>query len=104
MLDERWDTVQEAYLDHCVEKHGIPILALLYTPTRRRLEAGPRSGPRAAKRQAGYQARGYPDRRPLSPSEEAARTLGGRTARTGPRGGCSYRRREHKNKPAEVRF
>jgi sugar phosphate isomerase/epimerase len=28
MLDERWDTLQEAYLDHCVEKHGILILAL----------------------------------------------------------------------------
>ena len=31
MMDERWDTVQEAYLNHLVEKHGIPILAL-HTP------------------------------------------------------------------------
>jgi sugar phosphate isomerase/epimerase len=30
-MDERWDTVQEAYLSHLVEKHGIPILAL-HTP------------------------------------------------------------------------
>ena len=31
MMDERWDTVQDAYLNHLVEKHGIPILAL-HTP------------------------------------------------------------------------
>ena len=31
MTDERWDTVQEAYLNYLVEKHGIPILAL-HTP------------------------------------------------------------------------
>lgn len=28
MMDERWDTHQEHYLRECVEKHGIPILAL----------------------------------------------------------------------------
>src|SRR3954454_23541494 len=31
MMDERWDTHQDAYLDHLIEKHGIPILAL-HTP------------------------------------------------------------------------
>ncbi len=31
MMDERWDTVQYAYLNHLAEKHGIPILAL-HTP------------------------------------------------------------------------
>jgi sugar phosphate isomerase/epimerase len=31
MMDERWDTVQDAYLNHLAEKHGIPILAL-HTP------------------------------------------------------------------------
>jgi sugar phosphate isomerase/epimerase len=31
MMDERWDTVQDTYLNHLVEKHGIPILAL-HTP------------------------------------------------------------------------
>ena len=29
--DERWDTVQDAYLKHLAEKHSIPILAL-HTP------------------------------------------------------------------------
>jgi sugar phosphate isomerase/epimerase len=28
MMDDRWDTHQDAYLDHLAEKHGIPILAL----------------------------------------------------------------------------
>ena len=27
-MDERWDTVQDAYLNHLAKKHGIPILAL----------------------------------------------------------------------------
>ena len=31
MMDERWDTVQDAYLNHLIEKHGISILAL-HTP------------------------------------------------------------------------
>jgi len=31
MMDERWDTHQDVYLNHLVEKHGIPILAL-HTP------------------------------------------------------------------------
>ncbi len=31
MMDERWDTVQDAYLNYLIEKHGIPILAL-HTP------------------------------------------------------------------------
>ncbi len=31
MMDERWDTVQDAYLVHLAEKYGIPILAL-HTP------------------------------------------------------------------------
>ena len=31
MMDQRWDTVQETYLNHLIEKHGIPILAL-HTP------------------------------------------------------------------------
>ncbi len=31
MMDERWDTVQDAYLNHLIEKHGLPILAL-HTP------------------------------------------------------------------------
>ena len=28
MMDDRWDTHQDAYLNHLAEKHGIPILAL----------------------------------------------------------------------------
>jgi sugar phosphate isomerase/epimerase len=28
MMDDRWDTHQDAYLDHLADKHGIPILAL----------------------------------------------------------------------------
>jgi hypothetical protein len=28
MMDEHWDTHQDAYLNHLAEKHGIPILAL----------------------------------------------------------------------------
>jgi sugar phosphate isomerase/epimerase len=31
MMDERWDTVQDAYLNYLAEKHGMPILAL-HTP------------------------------------------------------------------------
>ena len=31
MMDERWDTVQDAYLVHLAGKHGIPVLAL-HTP------------------------------------------------------------------------
>ena len=31
MMDQRWDTVQDAYLNYLAEKHGIPILAL-HTP------------------------------------------------------------------------
>ena len=31
MMDERWDTVQDAYLNYLIEKHGISILAL-HTP------------------------------------------------------------------------
>jgi sugar phosphate isomerase/epimerase len=27
MMDDRWDTHQSAYLDHLVEKHGVPIRA-----------------------------------------------------------------------------
>ncbi len=34
MMDERWDTHQDAYLNHLAEKHGIPILAL-HTPLHR---------------------------------------------------------------------
>ena len=28
MMDDRWDTHQDAYLNHLAEKHGLPILAL----------------------------------------------------------------------------
>jgi sugar phosphate isomerase/epimerase len=34
MMDERWDTHQDAYLNHLAVKHGIPILAL-HTPLQR---------------------------------------------------------------------
>lgn len=34
MMDERWDTHQDAYLNHLADKHGIPILAL-HTPLHR---------------------------------------------------------------------
>jgi sugar phosphate isomerase/epimerase len=42
MMDERWDTHQDAYLNHLIEKHGIPILAM-HTPLHQgawRLEPG----------------------------------------------------------------
>jgi sugar phosphate isomerase/epimerase len=42
MMDERWDTHQDAYLNHLADRHGIPILAL-HTPLHRgawRLEPG----------------------------------------------------------------
>jgi len=42
MMDDRWDTHQDAYLDHLADKHGIPILAL-HPPLREgvwRLEPG----------------------------------------------------------------
>jgi sugar phosphate isomerase/epimerase len=42
MMDERWDTHQDAYLNHLADKHGIPVLAL-HTPLHRgawRLEPG----------------------------------------------------------------
>ncbi len=31
MMDERWDTHQDDYLNHLADKHGVPILAL-HTP------------------------------------------------------------------------
>ncbi len=34
MMDERWDTHQDAYLNHLTDKHGIPIRAL-HTPLHR---------------------------------------------------------------------
>jgi sugar phosphate isomerase/epimerase len=34
MMDDRWDTHQDAYLNHLADKHGIPILAL-HTPLHR---------------------------------------------------------------------
>ena len=42
MMDERWDTHQDIYLNHLADKHGIPIFAL-HTPLFRgawRLEPG----------------------------------------------------------------
>src|ERR671932_219081 len=34
MMDQRWDTHQDTYLNHLADKHGIPILAL-HTPLHR---------------------------------------------------------------------
>ena len=28
LMDERWDTHQDSYLNHLADKHGIPVLAL----------------------------------------------------------------------------